>query len=151
MFADGYVGTTEDANRIRRQEKQRQEQRKKFEQLAKAKHDQAETAGLRQFAATTSEVRGGPCARQGTQCGCAGVMRVPCGVCQGTGHAAPCCCPSLPNTNCLQALEHAFKNETVGLVSKAEFVKKRTTLQERWVRSRWQCGVEGACARAQQG
>lgn len=38
--------------------------------------------------------------------------------------------PSPPVYRC-QALEHAFKNETVGLVSKAEFVAKRTTLQER--------------------
>jgi hypothetical protein len=30
-----------------------------------------------------------------------------------------------------QAIEHAFKNETVGLVTKAEFMKKRETLQER--------------------
>ena len=30
-----------------------------------------------------------------------------------------------------QALEHAFKNETIGLVTKADFIKKRTTLQER--------------------
>lgn len=31
----------------------------------------------------------------------------------------------------MQALEHAFKNETIGLVTKAEFVQKRVTLQER--------------------
>eukprot|EP00798_Chlamydomonas_sp_ICE-L_P026756 gene26756-4333_t len=30
-----------------------------------------------------------------------------------------------------EQLEHAFKNETIGLVTKAEFVQKRTTLQER--------------------
>eukprot|EP00983_Pelagomonas_calceolata_P011276 362750-Pelagomonas_calceolata.AAC.4 len=56
----GYVGTAEDSNRIRRQEKQREEQRKKHE-----------------------------------------------------------------------ALEHAFKNETIGLVTKEEFIKKRMTLAER--------------------
>ena len=37
--------------------------------------------------------------------------------------------PSLPFL--LQAIEHAFKNETIGLVTKAEFVQKRATLQDR--------------------
>ncbi|GFH16357.1 uncharacterized protein HaLaN_12759 [Haematococcus lacustris] len=83
MFADGYVGTTEDGVRIRRQLKERESERKKFEAASKEKKDEADKAGLKQFAATTSE-----------------------------------------------ALEHAFKNETIGLVSKADFVKKRTTLQE---------------------
>lgn len=32
-----------------------------------------------------------------------------------------------------QAIEHAFKNETIGLVTKAEFMQKRATLQERRV------------------
>jgi len=31
----------------------------------------------------------------------------------------------------VQALEHAFKNETIGLVTKEEFIKKRITLAER--------------------
>lgn len=30
-----------------------------------------------------------------------------------------------------QVLEHAFKNETIGLVTREEFIQKRTTLQER--------------------
>ncbi|GIL91663.1 hypothetical protein Vretimale_9551 [Volvox reticuliferus] len=84
MFNNGYVGTGEDVQRIRRMEKQREEQRKKFEALQKQTKDQADAAGLRQFGASTEE-----------------------------------------------ALEHAFKNETVGLVTKAEFIQKRTTLQER--------------------
>ncbi|GLC34354.1 hypothetical protein PLESTB_000738300 [Pleodorina starrii] len=84
MFNNGYVGTGEDVQRIRRMEKQREEQRKKFEQMQKQTKDQADAAGLRQFGASTEE-----------------------------------------------ALEHAFKNETVGLVTKAEFIQKRTTLQER--------------------
>lgn len=58
MFANGYVGTAEDSVRIRRQEKERAKEREKFEKLAKAKHDDAANAGLKQFAATTSEVRG---------------------------------------------------------------------------------------------
>lgn len=56
MFADGYVGTAEDSVRIRRQQKEREKERKKFEELAKAKHDEAAQAGLKQFAATTTEV-----------------------------------------------------------------------------------------------
>ncbi|GFR50448.1 hypothetical protein Agub_g12669 [Astrephomene gubernaculifera] len=84
MFNNGYVGTGEDVQRIRRMEKQREEQRKKFEAMQKQTKDQADAAGLRQFGASTEE-----------------------------------------------ALEHAFKNETVGLVTKAEFIQKRTTLQER--------------------
>ena len=30
-----------------------------------------------------------------------------------------------------QAIEHAFKNETVGLVTREQFVEKRTTIEER--------------------
>ncbi|KAG2434673.1 hypothetical protein HXX76_007566 [Chlamydomonas incerta] len=84
MFSNGYVGTGEDVQRIRRMEKQREEQKKKYEQMHKQTKDQADAAGLKQFGASTEE-----------------------------------------------ALEHAFKNETVGLVTKAEFIQKRTTLQER--------------------
>lgn len=32
-----------------------------------------------------------------------------------------------------QVLETAFKNETIGLVTREEFIQKRTTLEERWV------------------
>lgn len=50
------------------------------------------------------------------------------GLCtHGSMDLAACACPR----SCMQALENAFKNETVGLVTKADFVKKRTTLQER--------------------
>jgi protein FAM50 len=56
MYANGYVGTAEDSARIRRQQKEREQERKKFEDPAKAKHDEAAQAGLKQFAATTSEV-----------------------------------------------------------------------------------------------
>ena len=58
MFSNGYVGTAEDAARIRRQEKQREEQRKKFEALAKESKDRADGAGLRQFGTSTEEVSG---------------------------------------------------------------------------------------------
>jgi protein FAM50 len=82
MYADGYVGTSQDAQRIRRQQKQREQQREAYEAQQAKIREQA--AGLRQFGASTAE-----------------------------------------------ALENAFKNETVGLVTLEEFVQKRTTLQER--------------------
>lgn len=56
MFSNGYVGTGEDVQRIRRMEKQREEQRKKFEAMHKQTKDQADAAGLRQFGASTEEV-----------------------------------------------------------------------------------------------
>lgn len=56
MFSNGYVGSSEDSQRIRRQEKQREEQRKKFETLAQESKDRADGAGLRQFGTSTEEV-----------------------------------------------------------------------------------------------
>ncbi|KAK9807062.1 hypothetical protein WJX72_012353 [[Myrmecia] bisecta] len=84
MGLQGYVGSSEDARRIRRQEKEREEQKKKFNERIKASDANVDAAGLRQFGAGVSEV-----------------------------------------------LETAFKNETVGLVTRDEFVAKRQTLQER--------------------
>lgn len=84
MYGQGYVGTSQDVNRIRRQEKQREEERKNFEELQKQKRDGVQTAGLRQFGVSKTEV-----------------------------------------------LESTFKNETIGLVTREEFIQKRTTLQER--------------------
>jgi protein FAM50 len=111
MFADWYVGTGADASRIRRQEKEREKERQKYEAAAKAKADEAQKAGLKTFAATTTEV---------------GLMRSWCGVASSWWT-----CTTLELHGASQALENAFKNETIGLVTKAEFVKKRTTLQER--------------------
>uniref|UniRef100_A0A383WCJ7 FAM50A/XAP5 C-terminal domain-containing protein n=1 Tax=Tetradesmus obliquus TaxID=3088 RepID=A0A383WCJ7_TETOB len=82
MFANGYVGTTEDSQRIRKLDKQREQQRKKFEELQEKKKQEA--AGLRQFGSSRSE-----------------------------------------------AYEAAFKNETVGLVTREEFLEKRNTIQDR--------------------
>ncbi len=56
MYSNGYVGTGEDVQRIRRMEKQREEQRKKFEAMHKQTKDQADAAGLKQFGASTEEV-----------------------------------------------------------------------------------------------
>jgi len=82
MFANGYVGSAEDSLKIRKLDKKREEQRKKFEELQDKKRNEA--AGLRQFGASKSE-----------------------------------------------AYEAAFKNETVGLVTRKEFIEKRNTIQER--------------------
>lgn len=56
-FGDGYVGNSADVARIRRVEKQREEAKKKYEEQAKAQREKAEAAALRQFGASTSEVR----------------------------------------------------------------------------------------------
>lgn len=56
MGLDGYVGTAEDARRIMRQEKQREEQRKKYEALKKQSDANVDAAGLRQFGAAKTEV-----------------------------------------------------------------------------------------------
>lgn len=82
MYANGYVGTSEDAQRLRKLDKQREQQRKKFEELQDQK--KREAAGLRQFGSSKSE-----------------------------------------------AYEAAFKTETVGLVTRKEFIEKRATIQER--------------------
>lgn len=82
MYANGYVGTTEDSQRMRKLDKQREQQRKKFEELQEKK--KAEAAGLRQFGASKAET-----------------------------------------------YEAAFKTETVGLVTRKEFLEKRATIQER--------------------
>lgn len=82
MYANGYVGTSEDAQRLRKLDKQREQQRKKFEELQDQK--KREAAGLRQFGSSKSE-----------------------------------------------AYEAAFKTETVGLVTRKEFLEKRATIQER--------------------
>ncbi len=65
MYSNGYVGTGEDVQRIRRMEKQREEQKKKYEQMHKQTKDQADAAGLRQFGASTEEVGSGRLRRRG--------------------------------------------------------------------------------------
>lgn len=76
----GYVGSSEDQRRILRQQKEREEQRRQFEEAI----NKNDARSLRQFGAGTSEV-----------------------------------------------LEHAFKSETVGLITRDEFMEKRQTLADR--------------------
>ncbi|KAK2665522.1 hypothetical protein Ddye_004096 [Dipteronia dyeriana] len=81
-MGDGYVGTAQDAVRIRRLEKQRDAERRKIQELkTKSASDQGQP-GLLQFGSSTSEI-----------------------------------------------LETAFKKETVGLVTREQYVEKRVNIQ----------------------
>ncbi|KAK9064446.1 hypothetical protein SSX86_015828 [Deinandra increscens subsp. villosa] len=79
-MGDGYVGTAQDAVRIRRLEKQREAERKKIQEL-KNKNANGQS-GLLQFGSGTSEI-----------------------------------------------LETAFKKETVGLVTREQYVEKRVNIR----------------------
>ncbi|CAI7781991.1 unnamed protein product [Closterium sp. NIES-53] len=81
-MGDGYVGTAADAVRIRRLEKQREEEQAKMEELRKKSSQGLQ--GLLQFGTATSET-----------------------------------------------LETAFKKQTVGLVTREQFVEKRATLRSK--------------------
>ncbi|CAI5950531.1 unnamed protein product [Closterium sp. NIES-64] len=81
-MGDGYVGTAADAVRIRRLEKQREEEQAKMEELRKKSSQGLQ--GLLQFGTATSET-----------------------------------------------LETAFKKQTVGLVTRKQFVEKRATLRSK--------------------
>lgn len=103
MGLQGHVGSAHDTQRIRQQEKQREEERKRFEQLKKEKEEHANKT-VRQFGKATSEVRSSM-----------------------THHASR----KTSTSSYPQALENAFKAETVGLVTREEFMEKRRTLAER--------------------
>ncbi|GLJ53843.1 hypothetical protein SUGI_1149450 [Cryptomeria japonica] len=81
-MGDGYVGTAQDAARIRRLEKQREVERRKIQEL-KNKSSGGQT-GLLQFGSGTSEI-----------------------------------------------LETAFKKETVGLVTREQYVEKRVNIRSK--------------------
>ncbi|GJP57014.1 hypothetical protein CLOM_g16055 [Closterium sp. NIES-68] len=81
-MGDGYVGTAADGARIRRLEKQREEEQAKMEELRKKSSQGLQ--GLLQFGTATSET-----------------------------------------------LETAFKKQTVGLVTREQFVEKRATLRSK--------------------
>lgn len=55
-MGDGYVGTAQDSTRIRRLEKQREEERKKIQELKSKSASAGEQTGLLQFGSGTSEV-----------------------------------------------------------------------------------------------
>ncbi|KAG1334193.1 putative protein XAP5 circadian timekeeper-like [Cocos nucifera] len=76
-MGDGYVGTAQDAVRIRRLEKQREAERRKIQELKNKTASAGGQTGLLQFGSSTSEI-----------------------------------------------LETAFKKETVGLVTREQYVEK---------------------------
>ncbi|KAI5661529.1 hypothetical protein M9H77_20852 [Catharanthus roseus] len=81
-MGDGYVGTAQDAVRIRRLEKQREAERRKIEELKNKTASSKGQPGLLQFGSGTSEI-----------------------------------------------LETAFKKETVGLVTREQYVEKRVNIR----------------------
>lgn len=83
-MGDGYVGTSQDAVRIRRLEKQRDAERRKIEELKNKTASTQGQPGLLQFGSGTSEI-----------------------------------------------LETAFKKETVGLVTREEYVEKRVNIKNK--------------------
>ena len=56
-MGDGYVGTAQDAVRIRRLEKQREAERRKIQELKTKSASANGQPGLLQFGSSTSEVR----------------------------------------------------------------------------------------------
>lgn len=107
MGLQGYVGSGEDVRRIRRQEQQLEEERKKRETEKQQRDANVSAAGFRQF---------GKGATEASQAG------------------RPCSSLQSPDTTffylCLQTLEAAISQQTVGLVTRAEFAQKQKTLQE---------------------
>ncbi|KAF9607215.1 hypothetical protein IFM89_033422 [Coptis chinensis] len=84
-MGDGYVGTAQDAVRIRRLEKQREAERKKIQDLKNKSASSGGQSGLLQFGSGTSEI-----------------------------------------------LETAFKKETVGLVTREQYVEKRVNIRSKF-------------------
>lgn len=83
-MGDGYVGTAQDAVRIRRLEKQREAERQKIQELKTKSASDKGQPGLLQFGSSTSEI-----------------------------------------------LETAFKKETVGLVTREQYVEKRVNIRNK--------------------
>ncbi|KAE8667367.1 Protein XAP5 CIRCADIAN TIMEKEEPER [Hibiscus syriacus] len=83
-MGDGYVGTSQDAVRIRRLEKQREAERRKIQELKTKSASCKGQPGLLQFGSSTSEI-----------------------------------------------LETAFKKETVGLVTREQYVEKRVNIRNK--------------------
>ncbi|XP_042507636.1 protein XAP5 CIRCADIAN TIMEKEEPER isoform X2 [Macadamia integrifolia] len=83
-MGDGYVGTAQDAVRIRRLEKQREVERRKIQELKNKSASAGGQNGLLQFGSGTSEI-----------------------------------------------LETAFKRETVGLVTREQYVEKRVNIRNK--------------------
>ncbi|XP_010429009.1 PREDICTED: protein XAP5 CIRCADIAN TIMEKEEPER [Camelina sativa] len=84
-MGDGYVGTAQDAVRIRRLQKQREAERKKIQELKSKTASGKDQSGLLQFGTSSCEI-----------------------------------------------LDTAFKKETVGLVTREEYVEKRVNIRNKF-------------------
>ncbi|GFP85948.1 protein xap5 circadian timekeeper [Phtheirospermum japonicum] len=103
-MGDGYVGTAQDAVRIRRLEKQREAERRKIQELKNKTASSQGQPGLLQFGSSTSENL--------TIKGDAWIN-----ITQNQGWPI---------------LETAFKKETVGLVTREEYVEKRVNIKNKF-------------------
>ena len=56
MFGQGYVGTSEDVRRIRRQQEKREKEKAEYEAAKKQSNANVDAAGLRKFDTGTNEV-----------------------------------------------------------------------------------------------
>lgn len=110
-MGDGYVGTAQDAVRIRRLEKQREAERRKIQELKTKSTSAKGQPGLLQFGSSTSEVPF-----------------------LFSSRVLSAFKPIIILVNlfmfvCMfQILETAFKKETVGLVTREQYVEKVPTL-----------------------
>lgn len=123
-MGDGYVGTAQDAVRIRRLEKQREAERKKIQELKTKSASAKDQPGLLQFGSSTSEVP-------------FFVPNLGFSICfDFRFHSEKSEKMAFFSSNfsnfllelsffvCSQILETAFKKETVGLVTREEYVEK---------------------------
>ena len=108
MGLQGYVGSGEDVRRIRRQEQQLEEERKTRESEKQQRDANVSAAGFRQFGKGAAEVSN--CSTQLIWPNHYGTAKL------------------FPFT--MQTLEAAIGQQTVGLVTRAEFAEKQKTLQE---------------------
>lgn len=156
MYGQGWVVSNADLQKIRRQEKRREEQKKNFEEQQKQGQDKVKSAGLRQFGASTSEVNLNLTRSHQGQlihgavrwsvkfCSCAlSSTALQTHTFVGACLALPVhvgLCPLCTQYTFImpQALDNLFKNETVGLQTRDEFVQKRATLQDR-------CAATASC------
>lgn len=111
MGLQGYVGSGEDVRRIRRQEQQLEEERKTRESEKQQRDANVSAAGFRQFGKGAAEVSN--CSTQLIWPNHYGAAKL------------------FPFT--MQTLEAAIGQQTVGLVTRAEFAEKQKTLQEQIV------------------
>ncbi|KAF2604789.1 hypothetical protein F2Q70_00027610 [Brassica cretica] len=107
-MGDGYVGTSQDGVRIRRLQKQREAERRKIQELKSKTASGQEQSGLLQFGSSSCEV-------------------VPSFSSFPISRLIICFDPFFP-----MILDTAFKKETVGLVTREEYVEKRVNIRNKF-------------------